>query len=173
MVDGERGDLFSVTRKGLRCHRPLYLPRRKSLPCREAGDTDRCFRRGVQRVSGRALGPCAARPRASRYNAHRQFPLSEPDMRLLLLMLCAIATIRSQPALSRLEGIVEDPSGAAVTKAAITAENQQTGLRTTVLSDDRGLYVFPSLPPGDYTLTVAAPGFQTAKLTGLVLNVST
>src|SRR5262249_20827148 len=91
----------------------------------------------------------------------------------LLPMVCAILTVRGQPAVSRLEGIVEDPSGGAVTKAAITAESQQTALRTTVLSDDRGLYVFPSLPPGDYTLTVAARGFQTAKLTGLVLNVST
>lgn len=94
-------------------------------------------------------------------------------MRYLLLTFCATLVARAQPPVARLEGTVEDPSGAAVTIAEITAENQRTGLRTAVLSNHLGLYVFPSLPAGEYTITVAAPGFQTAKLTGLALGVST
>jgi hypothetical protein len=93
-------------------------------------------------------------------------------MRSLLLTLSVVLPVLAQPPVARLEGIVEDPAGAAVNKAAITAESRQTAFRASVLSDDRGFYVFPSLPPGDYTLTVWAAGFQTAKVSGMVLNVS-
>src|SRR6266567_1384352 len=89
-----------------------------------------------------------------------------------LLPLCLALSALAQPPVSRLEGIVEDPSGAAVASARIKAESRQTGFRATVLSDHQGLYLFPSLPPGQYTVTVEANGFRKAELTGVVLNAS-
>ena len=94
-------------------------------------------------------------------------------MRFLLLGLCVGATGLAQPSVARLEGTIEDPSGGAVTGARITAVNQMTGARTNMLSDQQGLYVFPSAPPGNYSVTVEASGFKKAVLTGVVLNVST
>src|SRR5262245_54825949 len=93
-------------------------------------------------------------------------------MRFFTLTFCVTLALWAQPPVGRVEGVVEDPSGLAVMGAQLMAENQQTGFRAYALSDDRGLYAFASLPPGDYTVTVQAPGFQTAKLTGLVLSAS-
>jgi hypothetical protein len=93
-------------------------------------------------------------------------------MHLILAGLIAAAAL-SQVGTSRLEGIIEDPSGAVMPEAAITAENEKNGLRTTVFSDSLGYYVFLSLAPGQYTLTVQADGFRPGVLRGVALNVAT
>src|SRR5262245_58815127 len=83
------------------------------------------------------------------------------------------ATALAQVATSRLEGIIEDPSGAVVPGATITVENEKNGWRATLVSDPRGFYVFPSLAPGEYTVTAEAPGFRQVVLKGVMLNVAT
>src|SRR5215831_10061943 len=93
-------------------------------------------------------------------------------MRHFLILLCFAFSVMAQPPVSRLEGTVEDPSGGAVIGARITAENRQTGYKSTALSDNRGFYVFLSLPPGQYSLVIEAAGFRRAELSGLVLEVS-
>jgi len=93
-------------------------------------------------------------------------------LRYFLLPLCLAFSTLAQPPVSRLEGIVEDPSGGAVIAARIKAENQLTGFSATVLSDTQGFYVFLSLPPGRYSIAVEATGFRRAELSGLVLNAS-
>ena len=47
-------------------------------------------------------------------------------------------------------GTVTDPSGAHVVDAAISALNVATGVTTSGLTNDAGVYVFGSLPPGRY-----------------------
>lgn len=89
-----------------------------------------------------------------------------------LLLYCVTLSALAQPPAARLEGIVEDPSGAPVIDARVTAKEQHTGLSTGVRSNREGLYVFLSLPPGEYTVTVEANGFRTTELRALVLNVS-
>src|SRR5262245_36708644 len=93
-------------------------------------------------------------------------------MHFVLAGLIAAATL-AQVGTSRLEGIVQDPSGAVIPGAAITAENQKTGLRATGTSNEQGYYVFLSLAPGEYTVTAQAPGFGPAVLKGVTLNVAT
>ena len=44
---------------------------------------------------------------------------------------------------------------------------------THLQTNSVGLYVFPSLPPGNYRITVTQPGFQTLVVTDLQLNVAT
>src|SRR5437763_1437951 len=80
-------------------------------------------------------------------------------MRHVLLPFCVVLSALAQPPVSRLEGIVEDPSGGAVIGARIKAENQLTGFNARVLSDSQGFYVFLSLPPGRYSVAVEATGF--------------
>ena len=58
-------------------------------------------------------------------------------------------------------GTVTDPSGANIPKVTVTATNVNTGIVTTVASNDGGNYEFPSLQPGSYRISAAITGFQT------------
>ncbi len=58
-----------------------------------------------------------------------------------------------------LRGTVEDPSGAVVSEATVTATNQSTGLKQSALTTSAGNYVFPNLPTGMYALEVEASSF--------------
>ena len=68
-------------------------------------------------------------------------------------------------------GVIQDPSGLAVSKARIEAENQATLARYSAASNDRGEYHILGLPAGQYTLTVAQPGFRTYQQSGLILRL--
>jgi hypothetical protein len=57
-------------------------------------------------------------------------------------------------------GTVVDSSGAVVAGARIVAKNVETGIETRTVSNDRGIYLAPNLPPGDYSLTVSKEGFK-------------
>jgi len=72
---------------------------------------------------------------------------------------------------SHLEGLVVDPSGAAVPGAAIELRNLATGQVRQTRSDTLGFYSFPLVPVGSYELQVAVPGFASKILRGLVLQV--
>lgn len=65
-------------------------------------------------------------------------------------------------------GTVSDPSGAAIPNATVTIKNNATGLTKTVKTGGAGEYHIGLLPPGEYTVSMAAPNFQTAQLTTTV-----
>ena len=75
-----------------------------------------------------------------------------------------VATILSISAYAQrldgtLRGTVEDPSGAVVSEATVTATNQLTGLKQSAMTTGAGDYVFPNLLIGMYTVEVETPGF--------------
>ncbi|HEY3838922.1 MAG TPA: TonB-dependent receptor [Bryobacteraceae bacterium] len=59
-----------------------------------------------------------------------------------------------------IEGTVTDPSGAVIAGATVTATNVATSVQTTRQTTTAGLYVLTPLPPGEYSVSVSAPGFQ-------------
>jgi hypothetical protein len=67
-----------------------------------------------------------------------------------------------------LAGAVDDPSGAAVSGAALTLKNTDSGESFTSSSNDTGNYRFALLKPGHYQLTATAPGFSTQVVTTIV-----
>jgi hypothetical protein len=69
-----------------------------------------------------------------------------------------------------IQGTVTDPSGAVVTGATITATNLATGVRTERKTTDAGFFALSLLPAGDYSVTVAATGFQTLTQAKVVLD---
>lgn len=71
-----------------------------------------------------------------------------------------------------IRGSVTDPSGSALPGAALTLKNAETGAALATASDAVGLFVFPSVPPGTYDLTVEAQGFQRYARTAIQLNAS-
>lgn len=58
-----------------------------------------------------------------------------------------------------IQGVVQDPSGAAVPNAPLTLVNTATQVTAAAKADDEGNYRFVSLSPGQYELTAEAPGF--------------
>jgi hypothetical protein len=70
----------------------------------------------------------------------------------------------------RVDGIVQDPSGAAVPNAAVTAVNLRTGVTTPTVSNEVGMYVFPVLQPGFYNLEVESRGFRKFLVSNVELN---
>jgi hypothetical protein len=72
---------------------------------------------------------------------------------------------------AQLNGTVRDASGGSVAKASLTLRDVGTNRTYTAVSNDNGLYVIPSLPPGSYELTTEATGFAKSTQTGIVLSV--
>ena len=71
----------------------------------------------------------------------------------------AVFACTGQEYRARIQGVVTDPSQAAVPNATVTLLNTKTGIQTVRKTSDTGLYVFDLVDPGTYTLTVEAPGF--------------
>ena len=70
-----------------------------------------------------------------------------------------------------LAGTVTDPTGAVVPGARVAILSLATSVERTAVSDAAGNYAAPSLQPGDYKLTVEAPGFSKYIVERLTLQV--
>jgi len=72
---------------------------------------------------------------------------------------------------AELSGTVRDASSALVPGARISAIHDSTNAQRTSTASAEGAYVLTALPPGLYVIEVQAPGFQTARETGVKLDV--
>jgi hypothetical protein len=89
---------------------------------------------------------------------------------ILSVSLCPVTHAQST---ALLNGTVSDASGAAVPSAKVILRNTATSGEWNTQTNGAGLYVFPSVPPGSYQITVTQAGFQTLVVTGLRLDVAT
>jgi hypothetical protein len=89
---------------------------------------------------------------------------------VILAALSATTIAFSQTTTGRISGTVTDVSGAVIPGAAILTRNQSTGLQYKASTDERGFYVVPNLPVGDYSVEVDVQGFQKAAKSGLSLD---
>ena len=76
-------------------------------------------------------------------------------------------------ATTSIRGTVTDSCGGYVGGASVTLTNPGSKIARTATAGDDGGYQFLFLPPGTYTLDVAATGFQKYEQTGLQLLVNT
>jgi hypothetical protein len=79
-----------------------------------------------------------------------------------LVLIVVIPHSASAQATATLNGVVRDSSGAVIPQATVTLHNTDTGTDRDSLSNDSGLYVFVSVPPGEYVLKVTKNGFTSA-----------
>jgi hypothetical protein len=73
---------------------------------------------------------------------------------------------------SGLEGTVFDPTGAAVPNATVVLRQVNTGVEHSTTASSAGVYRFTALPAATFVLTVNAPGFETAALDNIVIQVA-
>src|SRR5262245_21404153 len=92
-------------------------------------------------------------------------------MRRILVLYLAMAPCLFGQA-SQLSGFVKDSSDSAVPTAKLTLTNQDTAVERQTQPNDSGIYSFPALSPGKYTLVVQASGFETVKREGITIEVS-
>ncbi|MGD1155419.1 MAG: carboxypeptidase-like regulatory domain-containing protein [Terriglobia bacterium] len=79
--------------------------------------------------------------------------------------------LQAQSGNSVVDGVIEDPSGAVVPDCAVRLVNMATGGVLATRSNDAGLYMFPSVTAGSYTLQVAIEGFKSYSLSDFRVTV--
>jgi hypothetical protein len=95
-------------------------------------------------------------------------------LRWLVALLC-LATMTTgawaQVSTASLTGSVADPSGALIANAKVTLTDTLKGFKYSATSDASGRYLFRSLPPSTYSLTVQSSGFKTGQIDSITLNL--
>jgi len=69
-------------------------------------------------------------------------------------------------------GTVTDPSGAVIPGATVQLVDEGTGQTKETVTSGQGVFQFPDLNSGRYTVTVSLQGFQTAKYDKVVVEAS-
>jgi outer membrane receptor protein involved in Fe transport len=69
-------------------------------------------------------------------------------------------------------GVVSDPSGAAVPAAQVALTNTATGVERTSTSNSDGAYAFLNVMPGQYSIRATAKGFSAMTQTQITLEVN-
>src|SRR5215831_18782605 len=70
------------------------------------------------------------------------------------------ALLPAQTGVAQLQGTVSDASGALIPGAPASLEHIQTGNKFQTTGNETGFFVFPSLQPGEYRLTVDFAGMN-------------
>lgn len=83
----------------------------------------------------------------------------------IILLLVVFAGVALAQFSGSIVGSVADHSGASVAKASVTLVNTATQVSANTSSDSSGNFEFLSLAPGNYQLTVEAPGFAKTAVT--------
>lgn len=103
-----------------------------------------------------------------------------PGRRLILTsiwLVLSLAVVAPQAAraqvLGTIDGNVTDSTQAAIVGAQAVAREEATGFVRETVTNSAGVYTLPDLPPGTYTVTISAAGFQPYTRTGVVVTVQT
>jgi hypothetical protein len=92
-------------------------------------------------------------------------------------LLLAAALLTATPAFAQranatVRGTVTDATKGVVPGATVTIKNDDTGLTRTTTTNEAGLYSFPELPVGKYTIQFELSGFKTTVRSNVTLNVA-
>ena len=95
------------------------------------------------------------------------------SVRSTFLLSALVGNLLGQTSTTQLSGTVTDSTGATVPGAIVISTNEATGLTYKLTTTDAGLYAFPSIPVGAYTLSVEKTGFKRFQQKKIVLQINT
>ncbi len=99
---------------------------------------------------------------------------SAPLRRLALLLLLCIGAWSGAAAQfdsGAVLGNIKDPTGATIPTATVQLLNVAKGVTLTHKTDATGGYEFDNIQPGEYKMTVTAPGFEVSNTDAFTVNV--
>ncbi len=82
-------------------------------------------------------------------------------LRIIALVSLPVLRMAAQTGAGSIQGTVHDATGAVLPAAKATLIHRDTARPYTTSSNEVGFYMFPSLQPGAYQLSVQAPGMET------------
>ncbi|HTC41840.1 MAG TPA: TonB-dependent receptor [Candidatus Acidoferrales bacterium] len=91
---------------------------------------------------------------------------------LFAILLLLPVALFSQAYFGTVSGEITDPTGAVVPGAKVLLTDQAKGFVFNAKTDSSGRYLFPSIPPGMYTVSVETEGFQKEVRTGIKVDVT-
>jgi Carboxypeptidase regulatory-like domain/TonB dependent receptor len=77
----------------------------------------------------------------------------------------------AQTETATISGLVTDESGAVMSAAEVKLQSVERGTTQSTTTNNAGIYVFASVPPGQYQIRVDRAGFKQVDFLGLVVNV--
>src|SRR5262245_52182542 len=89
----------------------------------------------------------------------------------ITVLLLGAASAAAQETRGNISGTIADPQGGSIAGAAVTVTNLDTRVTVQTKANNSGYYLAPLLIPGNYQVTVEAPGFKRSVRGGLILAV--
>ena len=89
----------------------------------------------------------------------------------VLVVVLGVTALNAQTTSGSFVGRVQDPAGNVVQGAQVILRNEATGILLTGYTSESGDYVFNSVQPGVYSLTVTAKTFQSKEINHLNLDI--
>jgi hypothetical protein len=89
----------------------------------------------------------------------------------LAALSCFIGTAAILAQTSGIQGVITDPTQAAIPGATVRVVNTATGVQYTARTNEQGFYTVPFLQPGTYRIEAERAGFSPVTRENLVLNV--
>ena len=97
--------------------------------------------------------------------------LRKLQISLLAIFLGAVSPAFGQIVGGTISGAVRDKTGAAVPDAIVIVRQIETGASRQLTTDSDGRFYAPSVPVGDFVVTVSHEGFQTDQRSGISLSI--
>jgi hypothetical protein len=79
---------------------------------------------------------------------------------LIVLAIAFALPAAAQTPLAVVRGVVRDPSSSPLSGVRLTLVQEETNQRWSAISDDRGQFVLPAVPPGDHRLEIEHAGYK-------------
>src|ERR1700692_930322 len=91
---------------------------------------------------------------------------------MLVCLLCLTPALLAQSSSTgTVSGTVTDSSGAVVADATVTLTGAATSSTRNTPTSDKGFYVFSSVDPGTYNVSITKAGFKTTVVAAQVVEV--
>jgi hypothetical protein len=98
-------------------------------------------------------------------------PVVRVSCGLVLSLACFVGGALCQTETATVSGLITDSTGAVVPGAEVKLQSVDRGTTASGTTNNAGIYVFASVHPGPYQVTVQKPGFKQVDFLNLIVNV--